>query len=76
MLQGDIFSPVCFMIAWLDRIVKLYDQVNPGVTVGTGAHTVRMAKFEYADVRHKHALTTVHQPIDKIETRYNYGVCS
>ena len=48
MLQGDIFSPVCF-IAGLDRIFRLYDQVNPGMTVGTGAHTVRMAKFEYAD---------------------------
>ena len=23
--------------------------MNPGKTVGTGAHTVRMAKFEYAD---------------------------
>ena len=47
-LQGDIFSPVCF-IAGLDRTFRLYDQVNPGMTVGTGAHTVRMAKFEYAD---------------------------
>ena len=47
-LQGDIFSPVCF-IAELDRIFRLYDHVNPGMTVGTGAHTVRMAKFEYAD---------------------------
>ena len=44
-LQGDIFSPVCF-IAGLDRIFRLYDHVNPGMTVGTGAH---MAKFEYAD---------------------------
>ena len=35
-LQGDIFSPVCF-IAGLDRIFRLYDQVNPGMTVGTGA---------------------------------------
>ena len=48
MLQGDIFLPVCF-IAGLDRIFRLYDHVNPGMTVGTGAHTVRMAKFEYAD---------------------------
>ena len=47
-LHGDIFSPVCF-IAGLDRIFRLYNQVNPGMTVGTGAHTVRMAKFEYAD---------------------------
>ena len=43
--QGDIFSPVCF-IAGLDRIFRLYDHVNPGMTVGTGAHTVRMAKFD------------------------------
>ena len=48
MLQGDIFSPVCF-IAGLDRIFRLSDHVNPGMTVGTGAHTVRMVKFEYAD---------------------------
>ena len=27
-LQGDIFSPVCF-IAGLDRIFKLYDHANP-----------------------------------------------
>ncbi len=47
-LQGDIFSPVCF-IAGLDRIFRLYDHVNPGMTVGKGVHTVRMAKFEYAD---------------------------
>ena len=48
LLQGDIFSPVCF-IAGLDRIFRLHDQVNPGMTVGTGAYTVRMWKFEYAD---------------------------
>ena len=48
MLQRDIFSPACF-IAGLDRIFRLYDHVNPDMTVGTGAHTVRMAKFEYAD---------------------------
>ena len=47
-LQGDIFSPVCF-IAGLDRFFRLYDHVNHGMTVGTVAHTVRMAKFEYAD---------------------------
>ena len=33
-------------IAVLERIFSLYDYVNPGMTVGTGAHTVRMAKFE------------------------------
>ena len=37
------------MGAGLDRISRLYDHVNPGMTVGTGAHTVRMAKFEYAN---------------------------
>ena len=51
-LQGDIFSPVCF-IAGLDRIFKLYDHVNPGMAVGTGAHTVCMATFEYADFSKK-----------------------
>ena len=39
---------MCF-IAGLDRISRLYDHANPGMTVGTGARTVRMAKFEYAD---------------------------
>ena len=43
-LHGDVFSPVCFF-AGLDRIFRLYDQVNPRMTVGTGAHTVHMAKF-------------------------------
>ena len=47
-LIGDIFSPVYF-IAGLDRIFRLYDHVNPGTTVGTRVHTVRMAKFESAD---------------------------
>ena len=48
MLQGDIFSTVCFN-AGLDRLFRLYDHVSPGMTVDTGAHTVRMATFEYAD---------------------------
>ena len=30
-------------------IFRLYDHVNTGMTVGTGAHTVHIAKFEYAD---------------------------
>ena len=30
-MQGDIFSPVCF-IAGLDSFFRLYDQVNPGMT--------------------------------------------
>ena len=47
-LQGDIFSPVCF-IAGLDRIFRLYDHMDPSMTVGTGAHTVCMVKCEYAD---------------------------
>ena len=45
--MGENIS-LCF-IAGLDCIFRLYDHVNPGMTVGTGAHTVRMAKFEYAD---------------------------
>ena len=47
-LQGDIFSPVWF-IAGLGRIFRLYDHGNSGMTVGMGAHAVRMAKFEYED---------------------------
>ena len=47
-LQGDIFSPVCF-IAGLDRIFRLHDHVNAGVTVGAEANTVCMSKCEYAD---------------------------
>ena len=47
-LQGEMFLPVCF-IAVLDLIFMLYDHLNPGMAVSMGAHTVRMAKFEYAD---------------------------
>ena len=47
-LQGDAFSPMC-LIAGLDHLFRLYDHVKHGMTVGTGAHTVRIAKFEYAD---------------------------
>ena len=47
-LQGDIFSPVCF-IAGLDRICRLYDHMHPVMTVGTGGYTVRTAKFENAN---------------------------
>ena len=47
-LQGDIFSPVCF-IAGLDRIFRLHDHVNAGMAVGAGANTVCMSKCEYAD---------------------------
>ena len=45
-LQGDIFSPVSF-IAGLNRIVRLYDRANTGMTVGEGNNIVRMSKFEY-----------------------------
>ena len=31
------------------RIFRRYYHLNPGMTVGTGGHNVRMAKFEYAD---------------------------
>ena len=47
-LQGDIFSPVAF-IAGLDRIFRLHDVPNPGVTVGVGESSTIMSKFEYAD---------------------------
>ena len=48
MLQGDIFSSLSF-IAGLDRIFRLYDRANAGMTVGEGNNTVRMSKFGYAD---------------------------
>ena len=47
-LQGDIFSPVAF-IAGLDRIFRLHDVPNPGVTVSVGESSTIMSKFEYAD---------------------------
>ena len=47
-LQGDTFSPMGF-IAGLDNLFRLHDHVKPGMTVGTGAHAVCMAKFDYAD---------------------------
>ena len=34
-------------IAELDRIFRLYDHVNPGMVLGTGALTVHMTKIEY-----------------------------
>ena len=47
-LQGDIFSPVAF-IAGLDRIFRLHDVPNPGVTIGVGESSTIMSQFEYAD---------------------------
>ena len=38
---------MCF-IAGLDRIFRLNDHVNPGMTGGTGVDTVRVATFECA----------------------------
>ena len=35
--------------AGLDRICRLHDHVNAGMTVGAGANTVCMSKCEYAD---------------------------
>ena len=47
-LQRDIFSPVSF-IAGLDRIFRLHDISNSGVTVGAGENAVCVSKLEYAD---------------------------
>ena len=47
-LQGDIFSPVCF-IAGLDRIFRLHDVANSGMVVGEAESAILVCKFEYAD---------------------------
>ena len=47
-LQGDIFSPVCF-IAGLDRIFRLHDVANSGMVVGEAESAILVSKFEYAD---------------------------
>ena len=47
-LQGDIFSPVAFILG-LWRIFCLHDTPNAGVTVGQPPNTVRVSKLEYAD---------------------------
>ena len=47
-LQGDIFSPVCF-IAGLDKIFRLHDVPNSGMVVGEAESAILVSKFEYAD---------------------------
>ena len=47
-LQGDIFSPVAFIVG-LCRIFCLHDTPNAGVTVGQLPNTVHVSKLEYAD---------------------------
>ena len=47
-LQGDIFSPVAFIIGlWL--IFKRHDRPNSGVTVGQAPFQVHISNLEYAD---------------------------
>ncbi|KAI8496686.1 hypothetical protein Bbelb_253410 [Branchiostoma belcheri] len=47
-LQGDIFSPVAFIIG-LMRIFALHDIPNSGVTVGSPPYQVTISRLEYAD---------------------------
>ena len=47
-LQGDIFSPVCF-IAGLDKIFRLHDVPNSGMVVGEAESAILVSTFEYAD---------------------------
>ena len=47
-LQGDIFSPVAFIVG-LWRIFCLHDTPDAGVTVGQLPNTVHVSKLEYAD---------------------------
>ena len=47
-LQGDIFSPMCF-IAGLDKIFRLHDVPNSGMVVGEAESAILVSKFEYAD---------------------------
>ena len=47
-LQGDIFSPVAFIVG-LWRIFSKYDIPGAGVTVGQSPYEVLVSKLEYAD---------------------------
>ncbi|CAH1265118.1 Hypp3119 [Branchiostoma lanceolatum] len=47
-LQGDIFSPVAFIIG-LMRIFELHDSPTSGVTVGSPPYQVTISRLEYAD---------------------------
>ena len=46
-LQGDIFSPVCF-IAGLDKIFSLHDVGDSGMVAGEAESAILVSKFEYA----------------------------
>ena len=48
MLQGDIFSPVAFIVG-LWRTFSLHDIPESGVTVGDPPHQVTVSSLEYAD---------------------------
>ena len=47
-LQGDIFSPVAFIIG-LWKIFHKHDIPNSGITVGSDPFQVRVSKLKYAD---------------------------
>jgi hypothetical protein len=47
-LQGDIFSPIAFIVG-LWRTFVLHDTPNAGVTVGGPRNQVNVSSFEYAD---------------------------
>ena len=47
-LQGDIFSPIAFIIG-LWHIFMKYDNPDAGITVGVEPHTVHVSNLEYAD---------------------------
>ena len=47
-LQGDIFSPVCF-IAGLDKIFRLHDVAISVMVVGEAESAILVSKIEYAD---------------------------
>ena len=47
-LQGDIFSPVAFIVG-LWRIFVIHDSPNAGITLGSAPHEVKISALEYAD---------------------------
>ena len=48
MLQGDIFSAICFIVG-LWRIFLLHDTPHAGVCVGRPPYQVDILRLEYAD---------------------------
>ena len=46
-LQGDIFSPVCF-IAGLDKIFRLHDVASSVMVVGEAESAILVSKIEFA----------------------------